>query len=296
MQVLLPKPGMYVIAVSGGVDSMVLLDILNKTGEYQLVVAHLDHGMRADSSVDRKLVEKVSSASGLEFVYKEVQLGSKASEAKARQVRYEFLRQVKSDIGARAIITAHHQDDVLETAIINMLRGTGRKGLTSLSSSNDIIRPLLLVPKTALLTYARTYVLKWREDTTNQDESYLRNYVRKQLLPHFSPKQRAELLNIIKDVRHTNDKLDALLAASLRQQAGDKELARAWFNNLPHGVAREVLAAWLRSNDIRNFDRSTLERLVVASKTASVGKVFSVMGGRNLEIKKNNLALTGLER
>jgi tRNA(Ile)-lysidine synthetase-like protein len=296
MQVLLPKPGMYVIAVSGGVDSMVLLDILNKTGEYQLVVAHLDHGMRADSSVDRKLVEKVSSASGLEFVYKEVQLGSKASEAKARQVRYEFLRQVKSDIGARAIITAHHQDDVLETAIINMLRGTGRKGLTSLSSSNDIIRPLLLVPKTALLTYARTYVLKWREDTTNQDESYLRNYVRKQLLPHFSPKQRAELLNIIKDVRHTNDKLDALLAASLRQQAGDKELARAWFNNLPHEVAREVLAAWLRSNDIRNFDRSTLERLVVASKTASVGKVFSVMGGRNLEIKKNNLALTGLER
>jgi hypothetical protein len=82
----------------------------------------------------------------------------------------------------------------------------------------------------------------------------------------------------------------------LRQQAGDKELARAWFNNLPHEVAREVLAAWLRSNDIRNFDRSTLERLVVASKTASVGKVFSVMGGRNLEIKKNNLALTGLER
>src|SRR5437764_343012 len=134
MDVVLPKPGKYVVAVSGGVDSVALLDMLARSDDLKLVVAHFDHGIRKDSAKDRKFVEDLAKNYDLPFVYEEGHLGSGTSEAVARGARYDFLHRVKKSHGAQAIITAHHQDDVLETAIINLLRGTGRKGLTSLTS------------------------------------------------------------------------------------------------------------------------------------------------------------------
>jgi tRNA(Ile)-lysidine synthetase-like protein len=132
MKIQLPK-GRYVVAVSGGVDSVVLLDALSKLPNLELVVAHLDHGIREDSIEDRRFVASLAASYGLVFEYGEGRLGSGASEATAREARYNFLRGVKMKHDAKAIITAHHQDDLIETAILNMLRGTGRKGLTSLS-------------------------------------------------------------------------------------------------------------------------------------------------------------------
>src|SRR5690348_2939142 len=126
MNVLLPKPGNYVVAVSGGVDSVVLLDILSKQPGLKLTIAHFDHGIRNDSYKDRQFVEGLAKKYQLLFVYKEGSLG-KASEAKAREARYEFLRKAQKDSGSQAIITAHHQDDLLETAILNMLRDSSRK-------------------------------------------------------------------------------------------------------------------------------------------------------------------------
>lgn len=164
MKVNWPKPGKYVVAVSGGVDSMALLDLLQAHGDYELVVAHLDHGIRSDSGEDRQLVEQAAEAVGLPFFYKEAKLGAGTSEAAARKVRYAFLNKIKTKQGAAAIITAHHQNDVLETAIINIIRGTGRKGLTSLGS-NEIVRPLLNVSKAALIQYAKKHNLQWREDS-----------------------------------------------------------------------------------------------------------------------------------
>src|SRR5688572_27728765 len=127
-------PGKYIVAVSGGVDSMVLLHLLSQHSQSELIVAHFDHGIRPDSAEDRKLVEKTAKKYGLEFVYREGELGPGASEAEAREARYGFLQIIKVKHNAKAIVTAHHQDDMLETAIINMLRGTGRKGLSSLVS------------------------------------------------------------------------------------------------------------------------------------------------------------------
>src|SRR5690606_36249858 len=114
------EPGHYVVAVSGGVDSMVLLDVLAKKykgrGKTALTVAHFDHGIRQDSAYDRQLVSEMAAAYSLPFVFARGELGAGASEAAARAARYEFLREVQKRAGSRGIITAHHHDDAVETA------------------------------------------------------------------------------------------------------------------------------------------------------------------------------------
>ncbi len=288
------------VAVSGGVDSMALLHMLQhkaaREAGWKLVVAHLDHGIRQDTAEDRRLVQAVAEQYGLPFVYKTIALGVGASEAEARRARYDFLHQVRHSSGARALMTAHHQDDVLETAIINLLRGTGRKGLTSLSTHHDLIRPLLAVPKSALIAYALENDLRWREDTTNQNPDYLRNYVRQRLLPRFAAADRQQLQTIIEQLRRVNHELDTALTSQLHLQNIGGQIDRRWFNQLPHTAAREVLAAWLRAHGLRDFDRKTLERLVVAAKVAPAGQFFPIRGGRNLQVQTRNLALTMPER
>jgi tRNA(Ile)-lysidine synthase len=300
MDLVLPTPGSYVVAVSGGVDSMALLDMLQRQSrrdsDWRLVVAHLDHGIRPDSMEDRQLVQMVVQQYGLPFVYHESKLGPGTSEAAARAARYNFLHDVRRANEARSIITAHHQDDVLETAIINILRGSGRKGLTSLGNQSDIVRPLLRVPKRDLVAYARDQGLQWNEDSTNQDETYLRNYVRHRLLSRFDDAARARLWQIITDLAETNHELDTLLVNQLHMQSLAGTLDRQWFNHLPHAVAREVLASWLRAHGTRNFDSKTLERLVVAAKVAAGGKTFSVQAEVSLLIHADHLALTRPER
>jgi tRNA(Ile)-lysidine synthetase-like protein len=295
-EVVFPKPGKYVVAVSGGIDSIVLLHMLQKQPGLELTVAHFDHGMRQVSAEDREFVQKLVKDYGLQFVYEEGRLGVGASEANARAARYSFLRRVKQASDARAIITAHHQDDVLETAIINVLRGTGRKGLTALQNQPDVIRPLLSVTKKDLLKYAQTNELKWREDKSNQNLDYLRNYVRHKIMPRLGANGRRKLLKLVNQTRDINAELDTLLVKQLEVQSVNKLLERALFNQLPHRVAREVMATWLRSQAASGFDSKTLERLVVAAKTASSGQTFPVLGGYSLKVNKHNLALQVPER
>jgi tRNA(Ile)-lysidine synthase len=295
------EPGVYIVAVSGGVDSMALLDMLHEhtasaAEPWRLVVAHVDHGIRPDSAEDRLLAQIRAIELGLPFVYHEARLGSGASEALARKVRYDFLRRVQAEHGARAIITAHHQDDVLETAILNILRGTGRKGLTSLSTRLDVVRPLLNVSKAELLDYAKRRQLQWREDTTNRDERYARNYVRHQILNRFDGQARQALLDEILNLQSVNHDTDALLAKVLDTQTDQGAIERYWFNQLPHDVAREVMAAWLRRHRVADFDRPMLERLVIQAKTGQPGKLYDVRSGVHLTVKDTHLALEGLER
>lgn len=288
------KPGIYLVAVSGGVDSVALLDILAQQPALELTVAHFDHGIRENSAEDRYFVEDLAKKYKLTFVYGEGHLGSKASEAIAREARYKFLRKVKDENGAEAIITAHHQDDLLETAILNMLRGTGRKGLTSLKSQPDLLRPLLKVPKKEILGYAKNKKLNWREDPTNLNTDYLRNHVRHNILPRFSAKDTAKMVNIVTKSTVLNEEIDREMNEALKNQP--LQLDRLWFNQLPHDVAREVMAAWLRANETRDFDRQTIERLVTAAKTGKTGKEFPVLKGVKLELGKDFLALNVPER
>lgn len=288
--------GRYVVAVSGGVDSVVLLDLLAGKPDVRLTVAHFDHGIREDADEDRKLVAALAKQYGVPFVYHRGRLGKHASEARARQARYEFLHHVRRATGSRAIITAHHQDDVLETALLNLLRGTGNRGLAALKSTDIVRRPLLHVPKASLLRYARIHDLTWREDSTNADERYLRNYVRRRLLPRFNASARAGLLDIIRTADETQGSLDTQVINYLHIQPASTELDRHAFIGLPHAVAREVLSVWLRQQTGAEITTKLLERLVVAAKTARPGSRTDIDAGHWLVVTTDRLALQVRER
>lgn len=278
------QSGRYVVAVSGGVDSVVLLHLLMQQNEFkakskklqstlqpdnfqtldstnclQFVVAHYDHGIREDSALDRKFVGELARQYSLPFVYDEGGLGSGASEAAARKARYTFLHTVRQNTGSHAIITAHHQDDLIETALLNLLRGTNRKGLSSLASTDHVKRPLLHVPKQHLVQYAKANGLNWREDSTNQDMRYKRNYVRNQLITKLSPNERQKLLAIVRHMRRVNDDIERELANHLHVQPYSTHIDIRYFRKLPHDVALEMLAAWLRKHGARGFDKKKPE-------------------------------------
>jgi tRNA(Ile)-lysidine synthetase-like protein len=289
------EPGKYVVAVSGGVDSVVLLHALQARPELRLIVAHFDHGIRPDSGEDAEFVQQLSQQYDLPFVSARAELGQGASEETARQARYQFLRAAKAEQAAKAIITAHHQDDVLETAVINMIRGTSRKGLSSLGQTTELRRPLANITKEDILAYAKKHSLVWHEDSTNADDRYLRNHIRHNVLPRLSQEQRQNLVKHISDAAQQNQALDELFRQYLSQQV-DNRLDRKQFIMLPHTIAREVMAAWLRANNIREFDSNTLERAVWAAKTFHSGQQAAMLAGAHLVVSADHLALTRRER
>ncbi len=290
------QPGLYVIAVSGGVDSMALLSTLRRYPGVELIVAHYDHGIRLDSAEDKHLVQDVAREYGLRFVYDEGRLGPDVSEEAARIARYDFLHHVRKVSDAKGIITAHHQDDLLETAVHNMLRGTGRRGLVSLRSRDYIHRPLLHIPKADLVAYAKGHGLRWREDSTNSDLRFRRNYIRHKILSQLSSAQKKELLQHIRDIHNKHDELEEQLTNYLHLQPAADVLDRHRFVMLPHVVAREVLAAWLRNHTITNLGSGMVERLTVAAKTYTIGKQADITKQHVLVVEKDVLAIRRRDR
>lgn len=289
--------GRYVVAVSGGVDSVVLLHLLTQQPGLELIVAHFNHGIREDSEEDEVLVAKLASYYNLPFVSERGHLGPNTSEAVAREARYSFLDRVLHDRDAVAIVTAHHEDDMLETAIINVLRGTGRKGLSSLKSHEHLLRPMLHVTKEQVYDYAKKNQLEWREDSTNQDEKYLRNYIRHSILAKFSPEQREQLLGIIDKAKQLNEAIDELLNTELHIDISKDKISRHWFIMLSHSVAREVMLGWLRTRGSGlHIDRKTLEYLVQQAKTLAPGQRISVNKDWEIEVSREGLALKQPDR
>jgi tRNA(Ile)-lysidine synthetase-like protein len=304
-------PGTYIVAVSGGVDSMVLLDLLARQAkrsqakvsgsgsdgsDIQLVVAHFDHGIRADSGADQLFVRRAAKVYSLPFVFDRGYLGPNASEASARTARYRFLEAARRAAGARAIITAHHEDDRLETAFINTLRGTGRRGLSALKNHPTLLRPLLGTPKSELLAYAEDNNIGWREDSTNQDLRYLRNHVRHRLLPTLAATHRAQLLQQLNELQDVNYKIDRILVNHLHTQPVAGQLNRQWFIGLPFDLSCEIMITWLKAQAVTNLDKKRLAMVVVKAKTLNSGKQIVVDSHHILAVGKRGLALLMAER
>lgn len=290
-------PGQYVVAVSGGVDSVTLLDIASKLPGLKLTVAHFDHGIRPESHFDRLLAASLAKKYGLPFVYMEGKLGAKASEDKARKARYEFLRRIQDETNAAGILVAHHQDDVMETATHNILRGTGRKGMSSMKSVDGIIRPLLHLPKSHLLKYARDNQLTWRDDSTNQDQKYYRNYIRLRLLRRLekvSPEGYEQFKHLIKRQHDLNAAIDNELTTLLHLQPSPITLRRYDVIKLPHAVAREVVGEWLRRAGKRQFSRKQLERAVVGIKTGRPNTRLELDNVHHIELDKKHARIVNM--
>jgi tRNA(Ile)-lysidine synthetase-like protein len=290
------KNGKYVVAVSGGVDSIVLLDLLHRESKAELLVAHFDHGIRADSQKDRQFVESLAKKYDLAFIYKEGILGQKASEATAREARYRFLRQAMVETKSSAIITAHHQDDLLETIILNFLRGTGRQGFSSLQSGGSVLRPLLGFSKEEIIRYARDQGLVWREDVTNASDQYRRNHVRHNVMPRLSKADRQRLVEFNQKFSILNGEIDGRLSHLVDLHTLNGALERQWFSSLPHDLSKEVLILWLKSQGISGLDRSFIEDLSINAKTHGPTKRFSIGKQRFIKVEDKHLALQYQDR
>jgi tRNA(Ile)-lysidine synthetase-like protein len=330
----------YVLAISGGVDSVVLLDMVAKgslpeVASSDCLVAHFDHGIRAESGVDAELVKKLAARYQMKFALGQGKLGKDASEQSARQVRYRFLRdclnchpelvsgsltydeilkQVQDDRRSckRRIVTAHHQDDLIETILMNLIRGTGWRGLAPMWSS-DIIRPLLKYSKAELVAYAIKNKLEWAEDETNYSPKYFRNRLRDRVV-RLSPKQRQELLKLNQKQTKLRTEVESLLnGLSLRAEAkqfssGSLSFARDdsypppqndndshyHFTEDGSGLTGEILVdnllflpenvglEVLRKITQQKLTMPQLERLLDKLKTAKSGDV--IQPGGNLQI------------
>lgn len=260
----------YVVAVSGGIDSVVLLDMLAGLPELKLVVAHFDHGIREDSIEDALFVEALAQKYGLPFESTREELGETASEELARTRRYAFLKDVMSKHNAR-LATAHHGDDIIETIAINHTRGTGWRGLAVLDS--EILRPLLHVSKSTITDYAVEKGLEWREDSTNASDAYLRNQLRKKL--HTLPESTKQKLW---KLRKNQVKLKRAIDQEVAKLTDDSLHSRYFFTHATRGAAIEMLRLLTKGR----LTRPQLDRTLIAIKTQRPGAIFQAGGGIEL--------------
>lgn len=273
----------YVVAVSGGVDSVVLLDMLVKKqlaykGEF--VVAHFDHGIRPDSADDALFVRELAAAYGVQFETRREELGAGASEERARIRRYAFLREVAERHHA-VILTAHHADDVAETIAINVRRGTGWRGLAVLDSSG-IERPLLALQKNELLAYAATHELQWREDSTNQDDRFLRNKFRKQL-----KNANSEDILLLGAYRKRQVVLKSQIDQETSHLIGNAPYSRYLFTMLSEREALELLrAVFVRETGVSPTIPQR-QRVLLAIKTYASGRQFEVTKGTTIVFSRS---------
>ena len=214
------------VAVSGGVDSVVLLDILCRlAAEYtlKLTIAHLDHGLRGEEArEDARFVAHLARKEKLSLIEKKLDVAKFSKEKRigieegARLLRRDFLSAAADEAGAAKIALGHTQNDRGETMLFNLIRGAGPTGLVGIRPVNrSLIRPLIEVSREEILSYARSRDLPWREDLTNQDLSFSRNRIRHRILPllrEMNPRILAALQRTANLLAEQELALDDLLA------------------------------------------------------------------------------------
>ena len=185
----------FLLAVSGGADSMVLshlfrfFDFSQNDKDLEFQVAHVNYHFRGeDSNLDQKLVEDFCKKNKIKFHLKDVseqeKTQMKSLQNWARELRYDFFFKILEQENLDYIVTAHHLNDELETFFINLSRGSGIKGLSGIpKNENRILRPLLKFTKNEIYAFAKENSIDFREDKSNEKDDYLRNKIRNQLTP-----------------------------------------------------------------------------------------------------------------
>lgn len=271
-----------VVAVSGGIDSVVLLDALmmrrpvagcdawGGSDFRDVIVAHFDHGIRSDSADDDAFVRGMAERYGCMYVSRREELGTNASEELARTRRYTFLRSVCEQYDAR-LMTAHHVDDMAETIAINCMRGTGWRGLAVLAAS-DVERPLLGVTKAEIRAYAARHSLRWREDSTNASDAYLRNRLRRTMQESMTDDEVWQLAAL----RNTQVALAGEIENLARQFAGEPPYSRYFLSTCGDQVADELMRAIFVRELAESLEPAVRRRLLHAVKTIRAGARVSV--------------------
>ena len=278
-----------ILAISGGVDSMVLLDrVYREFGGADIIVAHFDHGTRPSSVDDAEFVRRAAAQYDLPFVLGRAELGPNASEEEARYSRYEFFSSVASEYGGK-IYTAHHTNDLIESMTINLVRGTGWRGLApfgNLAIRRPLISENLAMSKRDILCYAAKHEIVFRQDPTNTDERYLRNRLRHEV-NNLPSDMQAKLLEIYHRMNNLRGEVDEILAEILPE---DGRYERDWFSDLDDLVALEILRAALLRAGV-SATRPQILDFLSAIRTYGSGKKFNLPGDRLVRFTKSGFVL-----
>lgn len=257
----------------------------------QLIVAQFNHGTRPSAQADQDLVVRVARALGVKCETGHTTWEKKwISEAEAREARYEFLESVKKKYAPAEIWTAQHLDDLTETITINLLRGTGWRGLAAMNRSG-VRRPWLEtespLDRTEIWRQAGERELVFREDPTNQEEIYLRNRVRRRLV-ELSRAQKLELWQRWQRQKELRQKIEQLVAELIPSPG--EEWQRDWFRDLEPVVAWELLRMGLIEVDV-HATRPQLEEFRRAILDYAPGRKFNLPGGRLVKLGRTGFSL-----
>jgi tRNA(Ile)-lysidine synthase len=287
------EPGRAIVAVSGGCDSIALLDLLlatRATHGLELMVGHVDHGIHPESREVAGRVEALARDAGLTVVLGQLHLGPDASETTARTARYAWLHDLRVGNAARYILTAHHADDQSETVLLRVLAGTGPSGLAAMRGvSGQLVRPLLPFLRRELEDYVAARRLWTWDDPANHDPRHLRSWIRGTVLPLLrerSPDVDHHLQRVSRLASRQrsawDEVLDALPGLSWQAELDGASLVAAALADLPPALARAVAMAFVRRAGGMLGERHA-HRLVRFARTAKSGAQLELPGHWRVE-------------
>ena len=286
------------VALSGGVDSVVLLHLLHqlqKTHHYTLKASHVHHGLSKNADKWVKFCEKLCTKLSVPLDVHYIKLPQKKSlgiEGEARRLRYEKLLQSKTDL----IVLAHHEDDQAETFLLQLIRGAGVKGLSSMAHFDDsrrLWRPLLNTSRTDIESYAKKHQLKWIEDESNQNIDFDRNFIRSKVLPILKSRFSHIIKVISRSTSHLAEAqylLDDLakidLKSYLKSNNYKHKLQVKTLDQLSNSRAKNVLRYWLEINDQLMPSKDLLDELLRQVLTAKKDAELKIQLSKDFEIRR----------
>ena len=279
--------GHYLIAVSGGRDSVALLHWLHHRGYRKLVVCHLNHQLRGRSSeADARFVEQLAALYDVDLELGSANVRAIAAKQKmsietaAREARYKFFAHVAKRRRTQTIFLGHHADDLVETFLINLFRGSGTTGLSAIREVSKrraedvdltIVRPFLGVWRREIDRYVGNHRLKFREDASNKNLGPLRNRIRGRVIPYLEKALGRNIRQSIwraaviaaEEEHWIEDQLPNVNDADLRAGASSAEAALSIpeLRDLPIALQRREILKWLRTRKIKNIGFDVVENV-----------------------------------
>ena len=270
-------PEHLLVGLSGGADSVALLLLLKERGG-RIEAAHVNHGLRGDASDgDEAFVRALCEAWNIPLRIYRATPPEHPSEEWAREARYGFLRQAMRETGAEALALAHHRDDQAETLLMHLVRGSGLKGMTGMApdATRDgirVVRPLLGVSGRELRALLTERGQGWREDASNRDQRYLRNFLRLEIMPkleRYAPGVAARMAETALLLREDEEALQALAEEFLGAQGGERQLALAVLMTKPVGLQKRILRLWWDKQGLPPLDRAQTNDLLALVRAAA---------------------------
>jgi len=273
-----PRHHRYLIGVSGGRDSVALLHWLVELGYRKLIVCHLNHQLRGrPSRADARFVEKLAEKYdvGLDLGSANVRALAKRKnmsiETAAREARYNVFAKFAKKRRCRTIFLAHHADDLVETFLINLFRGSGSAGLAGMREVSTrriedvdltIVRPLLSVWRDEIDSYVREHRLKFREDASNKNLAPLRNRIRRRIIPYLEKTLGRSIRQNIWRTAAIAAEEETWIESQLPISADhDDDVSVREFRGLPIALQRRAILKWLRAQNVSEIGFEVIERV-----------------------------------